>query len=90
MLTNPNLIVFCLRLGSRIMNTLGYMDINTHSDYTTKSRSYRQAMVADNFEAAVQGNVIFDPTNQLPREVLLEMSLKAFGYSMNIWEVCMS
>ncbi|KAG7239697.1 hypothetical protein INR49_028633 [Caranx melampygus] len=77
------------KLGSRIMNTLGYMDIATHSDYTTKSRNYKQAMVANNFEAAVQGNVIFDPTNQLPREVLLEMTLKAFGYSMNIWEVGM-
>lgn len=72
------------------MGSLENVDFATHSDYTTKSRSYKQAMVADSFEAAIQGNVIFDPSNQLPRETMLEMTLRAFGYSMNIWEVCMS
>ncbi|XP_032441081.1 apolipoprotein B-100-like [Xiphophorus hellerii] len=74
------------KLGDRILQALGNTDISTHHDYTTKSRNYQLGIAHKNTEASIQGNVIFDPNNQLPREVLLETTLKAFGYSLDIWE----
>lgn len=68
------------------MNALQGIDIATHSEYT-KSRSYKLGVAYDNVEASIQGSMIFDPSNQLPREALLETTLKAFGYSMDMWEV---
>uniref|UniRef100_A0A3P9NLD5 Vitellogenin domain-containing protein n=1 Tax=Poecilia reticulata TaxID=8081 RepID=A0A3P9NLD5_POERE len=70
----------------KILQALGDTDISTHHDYTTKSRNYKLGIANENTEASIQGNVIFDPNNQLPREVLLETTLKAFGYSLDIWE----
>lgn len=69
------------------MNALQGIDIAAHSEYTTKSRSYKLGVAHENMEASIQGSVIFDPSSQLPREALLETTLKAFGYSMDIWEV---
>lgn len=63
-------------------------EVVTHDDYTTMSRNYKMGVANENMQATVQGNVFFDPTSQLPREVLLETTLKAFGFSMDIWEVC--
>lgn len=63
-------------------------EVATHSDYTTKSRNYKLGVAQENVQAVVQGNVVFDPSSQLPREVLLETTLKAFGFSMDLWEVC--
>ncbi|XP_012724535.2 apolipoprotein B-100 isoform X1 [Fundulus heteroclitus] len=77
------------KLGERILYALKNTDIFTHDDYTTKSRNYKLGVAHENSEASIQGNVIFDPSNQLPREVLLETTLKAFGYSLDIWEVGM-
>ncbi|XP_020795614.2 LOW QUALITY PROTEIN: apolipoprotein B-100-like [Boleophthalmus pectinirostris] len=37
----------------------------------------------------VQGNLIFDVNSQLPREVLLETTLDAFGYKMDVFELGM-
>ncbi|MEQ2190397.1 hypothetical protein XENOCAPTIV_009954 [Xenoophorus captivus] len=74
------------KLGDRILNALKDTDISTHSDYISKSRNYKLGVAHENMEASIQGNVIFDPSNQLPREVLLETTLKAFGYSLDIWE----
>jgi len=70
------------------MDALQDTDVATHNDYITKSRNYKLGVAHENTQANIQGNVIFDPSNQLPREVLLETTLKAFGYSMDIWEVC--
>ncbi|KAM6915749.1 apolipoprotein B-100-like [Xenentodon cancila] len=72
-------------LRERITAALQDTDVATHSDYTTKSGNYKLDMEY----GRMQGNVIFDPSNQLPREVLLETTLEAFGYSMDIWEVGM-
>ncbi|MEQ2309852.1 hypothetical protein AMECASPLE_002761 [Ameca splendens] len=77
------------KLGDRILNALKDTDISTHSDYISKSRNYKLGVAHENMEASIQGNVIFDPSNQLPREVLLETTLKAFGYSLDIWELGM-
>lgn len=72
------------------MDAMQDTNVATHSDYTTKSRNYKLGVAHENMQASIQGNVIFDPSNQLPREVLLETTLKAFGFSMNIWEVCIT
>lgn len=63
------------------------MDVTTHNDYTTKSRNYKLGVAHEDMQASIQGNVIFDPSSQLPKEVLLETTLKAFGFNMDIWEV---
>lgn len=68
------------------MDVLQDTDVATHNDYTTTSRNY----MLDTEYGHMQGHVIFDPNNQLPREVLLETTLEAFGYSMDIWEVCVT
>lgn len=70
------------------MGVLQDTDVVTHNDYITKSRNYKLGVAHKNMHANIQGNVIFDPSNQLPKEVLLETTLEAFGYSMDIWEVC--
>lgn len=70
------------------MDALQDTEVSTHSDYTTKSRNYELGMAHESMAAKIQGNVIFDPSSTLPREVLLETTLNAFGYSMDIWEVC--
>lgn len=70
------------------MDVLKDTEVVTHDDYTTMSRNYKMGVANENMQATFQGNVFFDPTGQLPREVLLETTLKAFGFSMDIWEVC--
>ncbi|XP_041832055.1 apolipoprotein B-100-like [Melanotaenia boesemani] len=76
-------------LGKKILDALQDTDVATHNDYTTKSRNYKLGVAHESMLASIEGNVIFDPSNQLPREVLLETTLKAFGYSMDIWELGM-
>lgn len=36
---------------------------------------------------SLEGNMIFEGTSYLPKEVMLEMTLKAFGYDVDIMEV---
>uniref|UniRef100_A0A3P8TQQ5 Vitellogenin domain-containing protein n=1 Tax=Amphiprion percula TaxID=161767 RepID=A0A3P8TQQ5_AMPPE len=81
--------ILYLSLGQKIMDALQDTDVETHNEYTTKSRNYKLGMAHESMQAGIQGNVIFDPSSQLPREVLLETTLKVFGYSMDIWEVGM-
>uniref|UniRef100_A0A674EI14 Apolipoprotein Bb, tandem duplicate 1 n=1 Tax=Salmo trutta TaxID=8032 RepID=A0A674EI14_SALTR len=38
---------------------------------------------------SVQGNMLFEGTSYLPKEVMLEMTLKAFGYNVDMVEVGM-
>ena len=45
-------------------------------------------MAHESMQAAIQGNSVFDPSSQLPREMMLETTLKAFGFNMDLWEVC--
>lgn len=70
---------FLFRLRSKLTEALQDTDVDAHSDYASKSRNYRLPNV--------QGNIIFDPNSQLPREVLLETTLEAFGYKKDIFEV---
>lgn len=38
---------------------------------------------------SVQSNIIFDATDTLPKEVMLETTLKVFDYNYDIFEVCL-
>jgi len=78
-------------LGKKILEALesDEMDVATHSEYTTMSRNYKLGMEQESMQANIRSNVVFDPSSQLPREVLLETTLKAFGYNMDMWEVGM-
>ncbi|XP_019727149.1 apolipoprotein B-100-like [Hippocampus comes] len=75
------------KLGKKITDALQDYDVETHHDYTTKSRNYKLGLANDNMQANFQGNVIFDPSNQLPREVMMESTLKVFGYNVDMWEL---
>ncbi|KAL7389148.1 hypothetical protein ABVT39_027149 [Epinephelus coioides] len=77
------------KIGQKIMDALQDTEVTTHSDYTTKSRNYKLGMAHDSMQANMQGNIIFDPSSQLPREMMLETTLKAFGYNMDLWELGM-
>ncbi|XP_029281256.1 apolipoprotein B-100-like [Cottoperca gobio] len=77
------------KLGQKIMEALQDTDVATHSDYITKSRNYKLGMAHESIQAAIQGNMIFDASSQLPREMLLETTLKAFGFNMDLWEIGM-
>lgn len=69
------------------MEVLKESEVFTHSDYTSKSRNYKLGVTYEDMQASVQGSVFFDPSGNLPREVLLETTLKAFGFNMDVWEV---
>jgi len=77
------------KLGEKIMSALQDTDVATHNEYTTKSRNYKLGLAHESMQANIQGNIVFDPSSQLPREVLLETTLKVFGYNMDVWEVGM-
>lgn len=62
----------------------------THSNYTQLSRNYKMDVLMpgkDVMGSNMQGSIIFDPSSQLPREVMLETTLKAFGYNLDVIEV---
>lgn len=49
-------------------------------DPTKFSRNYKIG--------SLEGNMIFEGENKLPKEVILEMTLNAFGYDIDMFEVC--
>lgn len=75
------------RVAKKLMDVLKDTEVFTHSDYTSKSRNYKLGVAYEDMQAGVQGSLFFDPSSKLPREVLLETTLKAFGFSMDVWEV---
>lgn len=48
-------------------------------DPTKFSRNYKIG--------SVEGNMIFEGTSYLPKEAMLEMTLRAFGYEIDMMEV---
>lgn len=48
-------------------------------DPTMFSRNYKMG--------SVQGNIIFEGSSYLPKEVMLEMTLRAFGFDIDMMEV---
>lgn len=49
-------------------------------EFSKFSRNYK---MSNNLE----GNVVFDSTGYLPKEIMLETTLKAFGYDLDVLEV---
>nr|XP_013999411.1 unnamed protein product [Salmo salar] len=68
-------------LRQKILDALQGNEVGTVMDPTKFSRNY---MIG-----SVQGNMLFEGTSYLPKEVMLEMTLKAFGYSVDMVEVGM-
>ncbi|XP_064781714.1 apolipoprotein B-100-like [Oncorhynchus masou masou] len=68
-------------LRQKILDALQDNEVGTVMDPTKFSRNY---MIG-----SVQGNMLFEGTSYLPKEVMLEMTLKAFGYNVDILEVGM-
>lgn len=84
---SKHFVGFCLfRVGQMIREAVQDIDIYTDNDFTN-SQNYNLSLGYESVQAAVFSNIIFDPSSQLPREVMLETTLKAFGFYANIWEV---
>uniref|UniRef100_A0A8C8CI45 Vitellogenin domain-containing protein n=1 Tax=Oncorhynchus tshawytscha TaxID=74940 RepID=A0A8C8CI45_ONCTS len=64
-----------------ILDALQGNEVGIVLDPTKFSRNY---MIG-----SVQGNMLFEGTSYLPKEVMLEMTLKAFGYNVDMVEVGM-
>uniref|UniRef100_A0A3Q3G119 Vitellogenin domain-containing protein n=1 Tax=Labrus bergylta TaxID=56723 RepID=A0A3Q3G119_9LABR len=65
----------------RILDALQGNEIGPIMDPTKFSSNYKIG--------SVEGNMIFEGTSYLPKEVMLEMTLKAFGYDIDMMEVGM-
>uniref|UniRef100_A0A4W5MQB1 Vitellogenin domain-containing protein n=1 Tax=Hucho hucho TaxID=62062 RepID=A0A4W5MQB1_9TELE len=65
----------------KILDALQGNEVGTVMDPTKFSRNYKIG--------SVQGNMLFEGTSYLPKEVMLEMTLKAFGYNVDMVEVGM-
>uniref|UniRef100_A0A8C1HQV8 Apolipoprotein Bb, tandem duplicate 1 n=1 Tax=Cyprinus carpio carpio TaxID=630221 RepID=A0A8C1HQV8_CYPCA len=66
-------------LRDKIVNALQDNEIRTSTDPTKYSRNYKIG--------SVEGNVIFESEDLLPNEVILEMTLNAFGYDVDMFEI---
>uniref|UniRef100_A0A667Z134 Apolipoprotein B n=1 Tax=Myripristis murdjan TaxID=586833 RepID=A0A667Z134_9TELE len=54
-----------------------------NSGYIGKSRNYKMETPL----ASVEGHIIFDPIDTLPKEVMLETTLKVFDYNYDVFEI---
>uniref|UniRef100_A0A671W882 Vitellogenin domain-containing protein n=1 Tax=Sparus aurata TaxID=8175 RepID=A0A671W882_SPAAU len=68
-------------LRQKIRDALQGNEVGSIMDPTKFSRNYRIG--------SVEGNMIFEGTSYLPKEVMLEMTLKAFGYDIDMMEIGM-
>uniref|UniRef100_A0A3P8U0I8 Vitellogenin domain-containing protein n=1 Tax=Amphiprion percula TaxID=161767 RepID=A0A3P8U0I8_AMPPE len=64
-----------------IRDALQGNEIGTIMDPTKFSRNYKIG--------SLEGNMIFEDTSYLPKEVMLEMTLKAFGFDIDMMEIGM-
>ncbi|XP_026089616.1 apolipoprotein B-100-like [Carassius auratus] len=79
-------------LGKTIVKVMHDDEVLTHTNYTQLSRNYKMDVLMpgkDVMGSNMQGSIIFDPSSHLPREVMLETTLKAFGYNLDFMEVGM-
>ncbi|KAM8725601.1 apolipoprotein B-100-like [Acanthopagrus schlegelii] len=68
-------------LRQKIRDALQGNEVGPIMDPTKFSRNYRIG--------SVEGNMFFEGTSFLPKEVMLEMTLKAFGYDIDMMEIGM-
>uniref|UniRef100_A0A8C1M594 Apolipoprotein Bb, tandem duplicate 1 n=2 Tax=Cyprinus carpio TaxID=7962 RepID=A0A8C1M594_CYPCA len=66
-------------LREKILNSLQGNEIRTSTDPTKYSRNYKIG--------SLEGNVIFESEELLPNEVILEMTINAFGYDIDMFEI---
>ncbi|CAL8315641.1 unnamed protein product [Lota lota] len=69
------------KLREKILNALQGNEIGKVMDPTKFSGNYKMG--------SIQGNIIFEAISYLPKEVMLEMTLKAFGYDIDLMEIGM-
>ncbi|XP_038583476.1 apolipoprotein B-100-like, partial [Micropterus salmoides] len=69
------------QLRQKIRDALQGNEIGPIMDPTKFSRNYKIG--------SVEGNMIFEGTSYLPKEVMLKMTLKAFGYDIDMMEIGM-
>lgn len=74
-----NFSVAFLRLRQKILDTIQGNEVGNLMAATKYSRNYKIG--------SLEGNMIFDKENKLPTEVMLEMTLNAFGYDIDMVEV---
>jgi len=74
-------MLFCLlpSLKQKIREAFQGNEIEMLMEPNELSRYYRLG--------SLEGNMIFESSNELPREVMLEMTLNAFGFDMDLIEV---
>ncbi|KAM9840238.1 apolipoprotein B-100-like [Aulostomus maculatus] len=68
-------------LRQMLRNALQGNEIGPIVDPTKFSRNYKVG--------SVEGNMIFEGTSYLPKEMMLEMTLKAFGFDIDMMEIGM-
>ncbi|XP_031178307.1 apolipoprotein Bb, tandem duplicate 1 [Sander lucioperca] len=68
-------------LRQKIRDALQGNEVGPTMDPIKFSRNYKIG--------SVEGNMIFEGTSYLPKEVMLEMTLKAFGYDIDMMEIGM-
>ncbi|KAK9956583.1 hypothetical protein ABG768_014308 [Culter alburnus] len=66
-------------LRKKILNALQGNEIRSVTDPTKYSRNYKIG--------SLEGNVIFESEELLPNEVILEMTMNAFGYDIDMFEI---
>ncbi|XP_077365952.1 apolipoprotein Bb, tandem duplicate 1 [Festucalex cinctus] len=66
-------------LRQKIRDAIQDNEIGPITDPTKFSRNYRMG--------SIEGNVIFESTSYLPKEAMLEMTLKAFGFDVDMMEI---
>lgn len=67
------------RLRRKIGDAMQDNEVGPIMDPTKFSRNYKIG--------SVKGNMIFEGASYLPKEAMLEMTLKAFGYEIDMMEV---
>uniref|UniRef100_A0AAY4CBI6 Vitellogenin domain-containing protein n=1 Tax=Denticeps clupeoides TaxID=299321 RepID=A0AAY4CBI6_9TELE len=78
-------------LGKMIAEALQINEVTTQNDQTSLSRHYMMeaSLPQSGMQTSMEGNIIFDPSSLLPREIMLQATLEAFGHNLDIWEVGM-
>ncbi|XP_028838814.1 apolipoprotein B-100-like [Denticeps clupeoides] len=79
------------KVGKMIAEALQINEVTTQNDQTSLSRHYMMeaSLPQSGMQTSMEGNIIFDPSSLLPREIMLQATLEAFGHNLDIWEVGM-
>ncbi|XP_062407569.1 apolipoprotein B-100-like [Sardina pilchardus] len=74
--------------GKDMAEALQGIEVDASGDIREYSRNYKTDayMPQGDVHTSMQGNVIFDPSSQLPREIMLQTTLQVFGQRVDLWE----